>query len=146
MRENNAVHLPRDYHEACRFVAAEFKLPEAFICYLFFEKLYALNAHHGIVFFVESELTGFLFKVKGVFELVPGQGYEKVQFKDGTSLGSAEATMSWQVFFGLVYINCTPESLRRINNIFSLYLEAFYYVAQSERQPATKSYKKKLSI
>lgn len=111
-----------DLHEVCRLAAIQYNVPEALICYLLFEKLYARAPRRAIVFFIESELTSLLFKVKGKFELIPDNGHEMVIFEDGTTLGRDHASITWQQFFRLVYIEYIPQKINDINTLLTEYL------------------------
>jgi hypothetical protein len=108
-----------DFNAVCRSVAQQMKLPEAFICYMLFEKLYRLGPRQAISFLIDSALVRYLYNNRGKFELEPTGDHITVNFLDGTTLGGEDADMTWQAFFELGYIDCSREQLARVNKALS---------------------------
>ncbi|WP_295129292.1 hypothetical protein [uncultured Chitinophaga sp.] len=108
-----------DFNAVCKTVAEQLKLPEAFICYMLFEKLYHLGPRQAISFLIDSALVRYLYNNKGKFELEPTGNHITVMFEDGSTLGTEDADITWLELFELGYIDCSPQQLQAVSRTLS---------------------------
>ncbi|RAJ10709.1 hypothetical protein LX64_00315 [Chitinophaga skermanii] len=112
--------LPKvDLHKLCNRVAQNVKVPEALVCFLLFERLYAIKQHEAIIFLFESELAKLVHKLKGRFEMIPAGDQLQLKFSDGSILAHKNATITWFKLFELAYIDCSPKQITRANDELS---------------------------
>lgn len=104
-----------DFNSVCSTVAEQLHLPEAFIAYMLFEKLYQLGPRQAISFFIDSALVRYLYNNRGKFEIEQVRDHIQVRFEDNTSIGQQDADMTWADFFELGYINCNEAQLAKVN-------------------------------
>ncbi|UYQ94646.1 hypothetical protein MKQ68_06015 [Chitinophaga horti] len=108
-----------DFNAVCRSVAAQLQLPEAFICYMLFDRLYPLGPRQAISFLIDSELVRYLYNNRGKFELEATGDHVTVTFEDGGTLGGEDADLTWEQFFEMGYIDCSREHLTKVNKALS---------------------------
>lgn len=116
------------------YLAAYLKLPASLISYVLLENAYQQVHAPRAAHLPCPPLHKLLLQMKGDYELLSGFNRLFIQFRDGTTLSSEGATLTWQEFFRLAYIHYSPQQLQRIEVLIDVVLRALTPTGQ---HPAT---------
>ncbi len=104
------------------YLAAYLKLPASLISYILLENAYREAHTPGAQHLPCPPLHKLLQQMKGDYQLLTGFNRLFIQFRDGSTLSSEGATLTWQEFFRHAYIHYTPAQLQRIEMLIDLVL------------------------
>ena len=111
-------------HTTTEYLAAYLKLPASLISYILLENAYQQLEGNTAQHLPCSYLHKLLTQMKGDYQLLTGFNRLFIEFRDGSTLSSEGATLSWQEFFRHAYIHYAPEQLHRIETLIDIVLRS----------------------
>ncbi|PUZ23791.1 hypothetical protein GA0116948_108151 [Chitinophaga costaii] len=119
----NSVYPPIPDVTTADYLAAYLKLPASLISYILLENAYQQTHAASLQHLPCLPLHKLLQQMKGDYQLLTGFNRLFIQFRDGSTLSSEGATLTWQEFFQYAYIHYTPAQLQRIEELIQTVLQ-----------------------